>query len=182
MRARLRPLPDLDGTYPTLHDHRLYGSGHDIRARITVALGGWVLADLGGGAVADLSAGSGSIATQIAPGAVLGDYAPGHPIRGPISQTIHMLEPVALLVCTETLEHLDDPDGLLRAARGKARRMLVSLPETFDGAADTNAEHVWQFDRTGGEAMFRDAGWLTMVHVTVEPPDGPYRYHLWVLE
>jgi hypothetical protein len=46
---------------------------------------------------------------------------------------------------------------------------------------DTNGEHVWQFDRHGGETMFRAAGWLTIAHIAIDPPDGPYRYHLWVL-
>jgi hypothetical protein len=178
MRTRLREVPDMDATYPHLHDHRLYGAGHDIRARVTIGLGQWALIDCAGMQVADLSAGAGIIAKGIDQKAILGDYAPGHPIHGPIEDTITQLPDVDLLVCTETLEHLHDPDWVLRAARTRARRLLCSLPECPE--YDTNGEHVWQFDRVGGEEMLTAAGWEPTVHVQIDPPDGPYRYHLWV--
>ena len=176
MRTRLRDLPDLATTYPTPHDHRLYGAGHDIRARVTVALGQWALADCGGHQVADLSAGQGAIARAIAPAPILGDYAPGHPIRGRIEDTIADIPRVDLSVCTETLEHLEDPDGVLVAMRGKAKRLVCSLPERDD--IDTNPEHVWAFDREGGEAMLADAGWSPDAFVSVDPGP-PYRYMVW---
>ncbi len=176
MRTRLRTLPDLDATYTTPHDHRIYGAGHDIRARVTVALGQWALADVGGHQVADLSAGQGAIARAIAPAPILGDYAPGHPITGRIEDTIADIPRVDLIVCTETLEHLEDPDGVLVAMRAKAKRLVCSLPES--DAVDSNAEHCWQFDREGGEAMLSAAGWAIDAFVAVDPGP-PYRYNLW---
>jgi hypothetical protein len=169
----------MDATYPAPHDHRLYGAGHDIRARQTVALAQWVHADLGGGAVADLSAGSGAIARAVSPSAILGDYAPGHAICGPIESTLVGLGPVALFICTETLEHLEAPDLVLTMIRATALRLVCSLPETIGGLEDTNAEHVWAFDELGGEELLHQTGWQIDAHVMLDPPDGPYRYHLW---
>lgn len=177
MRTRLRDLPDLDATYPVLHDHRLYGAGHDLRARTTIALGQWLHAEVGGGRVGDLSAGNGAIAQAIEPNAILGDYAPGHQLRGRIEDLILEMPTVALYVCTETLEHLDDPDWVLQVVRSKAEGLVASLPEC-DGT-DENGEHVWQFDREGGEAMLEVAGWTPVTHAALDVPDGPYRYHIW---
>jgi hypothetical protein len=179
MRQRLRELPDLDLTYPEPHDHRLYGAGHDIRARQTIALAQWVLADLGGGTVADLSAGKGAIAKAVSPSAILGDYAPGHPISGPIEHTLVELGPVDLFICTETLEHLDAPDLVLEMIRSTAKRLVCSLPLVRGSLPDTNGEHVWEFDRAGGERMLNLTGWQIDACVQVDPPDGPYNYLLW---
>jgi hypothetical protein len=180
MRQRLRDVPDLATTYPHPHDHRIYGAGHDIRARQTIALAQWVLADLGGGTVADLSAGQGAIAKAVSPSAILGDYAPGHPISGPIENTLVELGPVDLFICTETLEHLGAPDLVLEMIRATAKRLVCSLPlMRHAGMHDTNGEHVWQFDQEDGERMLRLTGWQVDACVNVEPPDGPYKYLIW---
>ena len=180
MRQRLRDLPDMDATYPHPHDHRIYGAGHDIRARQTIALAQWVMADMGGGTVADLSAGQGAIARAVSPSAILGDYAPGHPISGPIEATIDELGPVDLFICTETLEHLNAPDLVLEKIRATSQRLVCSLPQMrVNGQIDTNGEHVWQFDQADGERMLQLTGWQIDACVHVEPPDGPYNYLLW---
>lgn len=65
---------------------------------------------------------------------------------------------------------------MLVAIRAKARRLVCSLPE-LDGP-DDNAEHVWQFDREGGEAMLTATGWKVDAFVAVDPGP-PYRYSIW---
>jgi hypothetical protein len=180
VRTKLRDVPDLDSTYPEPHDYRRYGAGHDIRARQTIALAEWVLADCGGSTVADLSAGQGAIAKAVCPAAILGDYAPGHPICGPIESTLVELGPVDLFICTETLEHLDAPDLVLEMIRGVTDRLVCSLPDLrYPGLFDTNPEHVWQFDQEDGERMLHLTGWQIDACVVVEPPDGPYKYMIW---
>lgn len=87
----------------------------------------------------------------------LGDYAPGYEFRGPIESTIRDIAPVDLFVCCETLEHLDDPDSVLRAIREKARRVVLSTPNSFQW--DENPEHYWAWDKESFRDMLGNCGW-----------------------
>ena len=75
------------------------------------------------GTIADLSCGNGAIARGVAfpdDTVILGDFAPGYDITGPIEQTIDDIPHVDLFICSETLEHVDDPAlvlGKIRADR-----------------------------------------------------------------
>jgi 2-polyprenyl-3-methyl-5-hydroxy-6-metoxy-1,4-benzoquinol methylase len=66
---------------------------------------------------------------------------------------------VDVMVLTEILEHLDDPDHTLRLARGKARYLIASSPEMRPDQVDDNPEHLWMFDREGYGSMLIDADW-----------------------
>lgn len=79
---------------------------------------------------------------------------------------------VDLVVLTETLEHMADPDGLLRLARAKARWAVVSSPRIVEGTSDVNPEHLWQWDEAGYEDMLVAAGWkpLSVSLFHVYPP------------
>lgn len=183
MRKRLRPMPTADELarlYATPHDHR-YWPDHLFRVDVTSAMAGLMVPPRG--TVADLSCGNAAIAQRLEQthGAqlVLGDYAPGYQHTGPIEKTITEIEPVDLFICSETIEHLDDPDSVLQSIRGKTTRLVLSTP---DGEMDdSNPEHVWGFDAEAVEKMLRDAGFTPGIHTTVDtrPMGGVYSFQIW---
>lgn len=183
MRKRLRPMPltaELAQLYATPHDHTRWAD-HLFRVDITSAMAALILPK--GGRVADLSCGDATIAHRLerSHGAQLqlGDFAPGYALTGPIETTINRIDPVQLFILSETLEHLDDPDAVLRAIRPKTGQLLLSTP---DGETDdSNPEHVWGWDAETVEKMLRDAGFMPDVHTTVDtrPAGGIYSYQIW---
>lgn len=183
---KVRSLPeDMGAMYPEPHDHRRYGHGHHLRVEQSKAVAQWLASWGSIGSVADLSCGNAEIALAAAPsGAVmwLGDFAPGYAYTGPIEQTIKQIEPVDLFICCETLEHLEKPGWVLSRIRDKARYLLLSTP--FDNFGDTNAEHLWEWDRRGVEDLIESHGWriLHFSESNTRPIDGIYRYGIWALE
>jgi len=183
MRKRLRPMPSADELrqlYAVPHNH-LAWEDHVFRVDVTSALAHHLVPQ--GGRVADLSCGNALIARRLreSHGAVLvlGDLAPGYEQCGPIERTIDEIDPVDLLICSETIEHLDDPDAVLARIRAKTDRLLLSTP---DGETDdTNPEHLWGWDAEAVEKMLRDAGFSPDIHTTVDvrPAGGVYAYQIW---
>lgn len=181
MRKRLRPMPtdaELARLYAIPHDHRRW-EDHMFRVDVTSALAGLLMKP--GGIVADLSCGNAVIAERLAitHGArtILGDYAPGYEHVGPIEQTIEQIDHVDLFICSETIEHLDDPDTVLKKIREKTDRLVLSTPDGEDN--DHNPEHVWGWDSEAVATMLRDAGFQPGVHTTVDPLAGLYTYQIW---
>lgn len=76
-----------------------------------------------------------------------------------LHETMTDERPFQVIVLTEILEHLEDPDLILRLAADKAQRLLVSSPEMRSGQVDHNPEHLWMFDGEGYEQMLNEAGW-----------------------
>jgi len=183
MRTRLRPTPTADELaklYAVPHNH-LKWEDHVFRVDVTSALAHHLMKP--GGRVADLSCGNALIARRLqdSHGAtlVLGDFAPGYEHTGPIEQTIEQIDPVDLFVCSETIEHLDDPDAVLRQIRRKTNRLLLSTP---DGEIDdSNPEHVWGWDAEAVEKMLTAAGFSPDLRATVDirPAGGVYAYQIW---
>lgn len=168
-RERLRPTHSaewLASLYAQPYDHRRWAD-HVRRVDATITVG----RDLLGGRVpavtADLSCGDGAILDAI-PSArkIYGDLVSTHPLDlvGPIEDTVEMLDLVDLMVNTETLEHLDDPDAVLNAIGRKARMLLLSTPVNAwsDGS---NLEHYWAWDRGAVEAMVKAAGFRIVNYV-----------------
>lgn len=80
-------------------------------------------------------------------------------VVGPIEQTVTDAGPRDgwdVFICTETLEHLDDPDTVLRLLRERCRSLLVTTP--LNEWDDGNWEHVWGWDFQGVNEMLQDAG------------------------
>lgn len=181
MRRRLRPAhtPErLAEIYAKPHDHSKWPD-HVLRIERTID----VAKSIGPvGSVADLSCGSAAIANAVdAKRVILGDYAAGYEYQGPLEGTLEQIPHVDLYVCTETLEHLDDPDKVLKQIRGKAATLLLSTP--IDNWADQNEEHYWSWSRFGVERMLAAAGWtvekfevLDFTHVS----PWHYRWGIWV--
>lgn len=154
-----------------------------IRAEATIALCRW-FSDVR--TVADLSCGDGWIAKQVAHNlgatVTLGDIAAAYEHHGPLEQTIHDIEPVDLFICTETLEHVDDPDAVLAQIREKARFLVVSTPdaEPFDGdPAHFNPEHYWTWDTQGLMEMLESAGFTAEAGMQLQMPTLNVRYQMW---
>lgn len=124
---------------------------------------------------ADLSCGNGSIlAAMLAERKLYGDLAQGWEFTGPIEATIEQIEPVDMFICTETIEHLDDPDTVLKAIGGKARMLLLSTP--INAWDDGNLEHYWAFDREAVEAMAVAAGYTLATFRELHPS---YHWGIW---
>ncbi len=179
-RQRLRPAhtaEQLAGIYPQPHDHRRWRD-HHVRVDTTIALARGV-EDVE--MVADLSCGNGAIAKAVgAPITILGDYAPGYPICGPIEDTIQQIPDVDLYVCSETIEHIDDPDSVLKLIRAKARHLVLTTP--VDNWGDANIEHYWAWSRADVETMLTAAGWTVQVTNILDMRGAwsPYQFGMWV--
>lgn len=183
MRVRLRPMPSVDelaAMYAEPHDHTRWDD-HRFRVDVTSALAHHLLPR--GGTVADLSCGDAAIAVRLGAShdatLVLGDFAPGYAFHGPIEETIEQIPDVDLFVCSETIEHLDDPDMVLAAIRRKAKTLLLSTPE--GETDDRNPQHVWGWDCEAVEKMLRDAGFAPAVYnlLDLRPAGGTYAFQIW---
>jgi len=97
---------------------------------------------------ADLSCGNGKILNSInASKKYYGDFAKGYKYHGPIEKTILEIPQVDLFICSETMEHLDNPIEVLRKIRKKTKNLFISTPcGKFD---DDNKEHYWAWDLEG---------------------------------
>lgn len=179
MRRQLRPLrtPAEDALlYAARYDHTWWA---DHRARVAHTAA--ILAAMAPASVADLSCGDGAIVAAARPGCpvFLGDLTPGWPYCGPVECTISEIPAVDVFVCSETLEHVQDPAGLLALIRGKAARLLLSTPAGEDD--DRNPEHYWGWDTGDLDAMLATAGWAqrTVELFTPEPEPAYYTFQIW---
>jgi hypothetical protein len=191
VRTRLREMPtkqQLRRLYAQPHDHRKWFD-HQIRVDVTVAIAARHLPETGG-IIADLSCGNAEIPRRIAEESLashvyLGDYAPGYDLTGPIEKTIERIKPdsVDMWVCSETIEHLDDPDLVLAGIRKRAKLMVLSTP---DGETDPsrNPEHVWGWDSEAVEKMLIATGWNPLVKTSLDlrPAGYEYCYQIWMVQ
>lgn len=78
-----------------------------------------------------------------------------------------LTEPVELgdlAVLTEVLEHLDDPDGLLR---GLDVSWVVASSPADENIRRHDHTHVWAWDSAGYVDLFTGAGWVVVSHERV---------------
>lgn len=140
--------------------------------------------------VVDLSAGDGRVARALSTReVVLGDLAAGEHLHlvGPLEQTIGELPPAFadVFVLGETLEHVDDPELVLRLIRRHARGLVLSTP--LNEPAGVNPEHVWRWDLDGIRELLDATGWHPTGTLTAELELGPhwpagYRVQVWTAE
>jgi len=180
-RVRLRPAHAADtlaDIYRAPHDHTRWRD-HEIRVDRTIDLA----RRLTGGPLpsgADLSCGSGKVLRSLD---VLerhfGDLAPGYQYQGPLEGTLEQIEPVSVYICTETLEHIDDPDAVLRQIRTKTQLLVLSTP--IDAWRDNNVEHYWAWSRADVEEMLTAAGFRVELYEELDfRPEGlTYCYGIW---
>lgn len=159
---------------------------HKIRVRATTSLG-MEAGVPAGGSIADLSCGNGLIPIILAEHfdaqTILGDFAPGYTYRGPIEETIDQIPHASLFVCSETIEHLDEPDNVLLKIRRKANRLLLSTPiaEGRDFPVG-NPEHYWGWDQEAVGHMLSNTGWHPVLRTDLNffHSGYPYNYQIWL--
>lgn len=184
MRVRLRAMPGADELarlYAAPHQHERW-IDHRIRVDMTAYLAAYGVT--AGQTVADLSCGDAAIARRLVERcsvtAILGDLAPGYEFHGPIEETIGRIPHVNLFICSETIEHLDDPDKVLRQIREKTDGLVLSTP---DGETDPtrNPEHVWGWDSEAVGQMITAAGFAPQSKVLLDlrPAGFEYAFQIW---
>ncbi len=179
-RSKLRDFctpGELVQMYDRPYDHTRWPE-HCLRVQHTAA----VLSRMFPASVADLSCGDGAVARAAAgPGCLqyMGDLVPGWQFTGPIEQTISLIPPVDVFVCSETLEHVEDPDALLAAIRAKASRLLLTTPS--GEWLPRNPEHYWGWEPADVDLMLDAAGWKQRdCQLYVPPvPEPYYHYQVW---
>lgn len=184
MIQQLRPFHSaemLAKIYAKPHDHRIYGRGHNLRVEVTKNIVNDAVAISRARSIGDLSCGNGEIAKSTKlPQIHLGDFAPGHKFCGPIDQTIGSMPDVDVYVCSESLEHVEDPLAILKMIRPKSRFLVLSTP--IENWGDTNAEHYWSWDRAGVEELLSQSGWTpdAFLYLDTTVFNEPYKYGMWI--
>lgn len=194
MRKRLRPAHGkrfLRELY-NRSDEPLGHADHRLRIPLTAEVGAWLIGEHRLSSLADLSCGYDALtAAAVANGlipwdrVVLGDYGEvspriaGDALTGPIEDTIGKIDPVDLFVCTETIEHLDDPDDTLSRIRQKTRFLLLSTP--VGSWHDPTPGHYWAWDRDGVELVLEQAGFEPVVYAQLgfAAADLPQTFGIW---
>jgi len=189
VRTRLRPAyTDLSDVYTTPYDHTRWA---DHIGRVTATVEFALGFDPAPDSIADLSCGDGAIPQAIGRWAarclnrpvplVLGDLVGDWPIRGRIESTVDVLPEVDLYVCSETVEHLDDPDAVLATIATKARRLLLSTP--LGETSTENPEHYWGWDFAGVRELLTGSGWTpTDVTTWTHPTINYYTFQFWAAQ
>jgi hypothetical protein len=179
MIKRLRPKwsdAELKKIYATPHDHTAW-QDHILRVNKTLEIAQGID---GVKSVADLSAGDAFIIIALGLSETyIGDYAPRYEYTGPIEQTIEQIPNVDLFICSETLEHLDNPVDVLKQIRQKTKYLLLSTPHAK--FHDVNPEHYWAWDKDGIAELLAEAGFETVSFELLELADKYYYdYQIWV--
>lgn len=194
MRVRLRQ--KVTAAYDGVRDNFVW-TDHVLRLLVTAGAVAW----LKPGTICDPACGDASIlvrAWQLWPfqRAFLGDLSKAQidllarsPLPFPAEfypgshaqETLDNLEqPVDVVVLTEILEHVEDPDAVLRSAREAGKALVVSSPidETFSVG---NHEHLWAWDKAGYREMLEATGWSPVAYTEIgfPAPGFPYQYQIW---
>jgi len=179
MRVRLRPAHSdqaLADIYSEPHAHWQW-KDHQLRVQMTIAFASW-FKDVN--SIADLSAGDAAIINAIpATTRYIGDFAPGYEYTGAIDDTIDLIPKVDLFICSETIEHLDDPEKTLAKIRAKTKALIVTTPDSENN--DQNPQHYWGWDSDGVRQLLEGAGFKPVIFNTLqfENPNLIYDYQFW---
>jgi 2-polyprenyl-3-methyl-5-hydroxy-6-metoxy-1,4-benzoquinol methylase len=191
-RRQLRPFwsdEELPTIYPAMYDHTRWDD-HKVRVARTVEIvtDWWDQSAWYDGI--DLTCGDGAILRALqANGVVLkayyGDlvFADHLDIIGKVENTMPSeTYPMDsdrrwdLYICSETLEHVRDPDELLRMSRKLAHHAVFSTP-IDETDAHANPEHYWSWSVEDIHAMLVAAGWTPEVHKVLPLPY--YNFQIW---
>lgn len=105
----------------------------------------------------------------------------------PLPDSLYQLpvdEPVDLLILSETLEHVPDPERLLIHASNWANHLFLSTP-LDEPVGSGNAEHYWGWGQADIHDMLIETGWSPMELKILRPEatrhwDGAYTFQLWM--
>lgn len=177
MRKQLRPFyssEELKQIYDKPYDHTRWDD-HRTRIALTTRLARWYADSYRVQTIADLACGDAAIITALGGPerlCITDDLLLGRPIE----ESVIDLDPVDMFICTETLEHVRDPDGLLAEIRRRAKILILSTP---DGEiSDANPEHYWGWNTEEVENMLHAAGWK-VDRVLMYDTQLVYRFGIW---
>ena len=171
---------ELAKIYAEPHDHERFGRGHAIRVNTTIQLANDMAHQVNAKSVADLSCGNAVIAKALnIEKMILGDYAQGYEYSGPLEVNLEKIDNVDLYICSESIEHVEDPGLVLGLIRRKSQTLVLSTP--IDAWYDDNEEHYWAWGRYDVETLLKSAGWNPDVFVMLDTTifDEPYIYGIW---
>lgn len=178
-------MPDLSVLCAEPHDHMRWGMGHGLRVEVTKVIAASMFGN--GMSVADLSCGNGAIANYLSDTfdgvtVTLGDYAAGYPITGMIEDTVGQIGHVDLFICSETIEHLDNPSLVLGDIREHSTRLVLSTP--LCEWHDLEEQHLWAWDRAGVESLLMGAGFEVVRFASLDATafGETYDYGIWGCE
>ena len=182
MRIRLRPKHSPEAIaefYREPYDHTKWAE-HKARVEWTIRrLNHFITLNNDITRVVDLSCGDGAILDGLHTplDKVYGDmiFTERLDVIGNIEDTVKLIDG-DLLICSETLEHLDDPDAVLRDAARNFKWIAITTPlgEKDDG----NWEHYWGWDMLDLSEMLKTTQWSTRVMETL--PLTYYTYQFWI--
>lgn len=91
-----------------------------------------------------------------------------HNIDGPFTRHVNKrTRGQRLIVCTEMLEHLEDPHALLRWLSQRCSTIVASSPHS-ETADRHEHNHAWAWDHDGYRALFEDNGFSVTRQTDVE--------------
>lgn len=169
---------ELAALYAGGYDHTRF-EDHVERIAHTIALLDGLAAKTDARSVADLACGDAAIVHGSAHSwetRVLSDLSRD---GVKIEDAVLVMEPVDVFVCTEIIEHVDQPARLLREIAKRARWIILSTP---DGAFnDENPEHYWAWDQEAMDTLLRAGGWVDRDVTTFMPKalGSPYLFQFW---
>jgi hypothetical protein len=112
----------------------------------------------------------------------LGDYASGYEYVGPIEDMIDRIFDVDIFFFCETIEHLEDPDYVLRRIREKSKKLILSTPLRYaEMGPDPNPQHYWAWDEAMIRKMLVDSGWTPKEYTQTRYQPG-YIFQIWGCE
>lgn len=182
MRIRLREAyspENLKQVYSEPHQHWQFVD-HRLRVAMTIAFAKWFAPV---NSLADLSCGDAVIPNNIEAGIrYLGDFASGYEFQGAIDDTIDQLPKVDLFICSETIEHLDNPEATLAKIREKTKALIVTTPNGENNS--NNPQHYWGWDTDGVRELLMGAGFKPVISnvLKFETPNYVYDYQFWGCE
>lgn len=183
MIKQLRPFHSADylnEMYAEPHNHNLFGRGHYLRVELTKVLFSELCRYVDAKSGADLSCGNAEIIKSVPLERIhMGDFAPGYLYEGPLEETIHQIPSVDIYVCSETLEHVENPKQVLKLIRNKSRSLVLTTPiEKWD---DSLAEHYWAWDREGIEELLLNTRWKVVTYNVFDSTvfNETYTYGMW---
>lgn len=137
---------------------------------------------------ADLSAGDGTILRSLSlPQMIFGDWRPCYAQPSGEDWRYADIEEestwadmcnVDIFICTETLEHVRDPDLLLRRIRAHSASLILSTPTDEDNSI--NPEHYWGWGVDDIREMLETAGFTSLdVDLFDAKVPGGYIFQTW---
>ena len=97
-----------------------------------------------------------------------------------IDETIDQIPNVDLYICSETIEHLDDPEATLAKIRKKTKYLVVTTPNGEDN--NGNPEHYWGWDVEGVRDLLTATGFTPVISNILHFERFIYDYQFWGCE